>query len=124
MTISEGRKQLPSLIKRVEGTHDEVHLGAYGRDMVTLISSSALRVLKELAALAFAPAAVQAAQGSAWSGLQRRLAEGRLVSSGTFARGGNAGAGIDDHETRTWAEMVSAGSAPETEQPAFRRALR
>lgn len=118
LTVRQARASLPTLVKRAEQQHQEIHLGAQGEDQVTLIASVDLRELKALAQIGQQALAGRLPAGDPWAGVKRALAEGQLSATGTFARAYQTQ--VDERETRSWADMAASGNAGNHE-PEFRR---
>jgi len=118
LTVRQARASLPTLVKRAEQQHEEIHLGAQGEDQVTLIASADLRELKALAQIGQQALAGRLPASDPWAGVKRALAEGHLSAAGTFARAYQTQA--DERETRSWAEMAASGNA-DNREPEFRR---
>ena len=118
LNVTQARTQLPGLLKQVEQQHAEIHVGANGKDQVTLIASADLRDLKALAHVGQQALAGRLPTGDPWAGVKQALAEGRLSASGAFARAFQARS--EERESRSWGEMAASGNA-DIREPAFRR---
>ena len=118
LNVTQARTQLPVLLKQVEQQHAEIHVGANGKDQVTLIASADLRELKVLAQIGQQALAGRLPAGDPWAGVKQALAEGQLSASSVFARAYQTQS--EERESRSWSEMAASGNAGNRE-PAFRR---
>ncbi len=118
LNVTQARIQFPVLLKQVEQQHAEIHVGANGKDQVTLIASAALRELKALAQIGQQALAGQPVAGDPWAGVKQALADGQLSASGVFARAYQAQS--EERESIDWGEMAASGNAG-NRAPAFRR---